>query len=162
MVLVFGPRRRPVARLVATPSSLDFGTLTVGEASAITDIVVQNTGGTRSGDLAISFTGAEQAFEQPRSTCDKGLAPGQKCIIGMIFAPTVAGPAAAEVTIAGEPGGSPRVALSGVALSPGALELAPETHDFGAVQQRDVSRRDLHRAQRRRLAHWRAHGDPER
>ncbi len=139
MVLVFGlDEPAPVARLVATPTSIDFGTLTVGETSAITDIVVQNTGGTRSGDLDISFTGAELAFgpaQQPRSTCDTGLAPGQTCVIGMIFAPTVAGAAAAEVTIAGDPGGSAKVALSGVALSPGALELAPETHDFGALQQ---------------------------
>ncbi|HEX5826160.1 MAG TPA: choice-of-anchor D domain-containing protein [Candidatus Limnocylindrales bacterium] len=127
------PLDPPVA--VVAPTSLDFGSVTTGTTSASQDVTVSNTG---QADLTV--TGATIGGTDPTlfsitsNTCTTVTAGGS-CTIGVAFAPTAAGPAAATLSIDHNATGSPSVVtLGGTGVLPGPLAaVTPTSLAFGSA-----------------------------
>jgi RHS repeat-associated protein len=120
------------AHLVLNPTSADFGDVPVASTSAVTPLVVTNDGGRPSGTVAASISGAG-FWIQTDGCSGSPVAPGASCEVDVAFTPDVAGLASGSFKIAGTPGGVRTGALTGNALAPGKLSLAPIAADFGDV-----------------------------
>jgi|HubBroStandDraft_1064217.scaffolds.fasta_scaffold03808_2 outer membrane protein assembly factor BamB len=96
-----------------SPSSLSFGSETVGGASKPHVVTVTNTG---IAPLTISAIAASGDFAQ-KNNCGSTLQPGTSCAIGVVFRPRSQGPLAGKITVTGDAPDSPRtVRLSGTGL----------------------------------------------
>ena len=104
-----------------SPTSLTFGSQTVGTSSAAQFITLTNTGNatltfsaTASGDFALASLG----------TCGSSLAAASSCTIGVKFTPTVAGSRTGTLTLTDNASSSPQtVTLSGTGVT--ASSVAP-------------------------------------
>ena len=133
------PPAAPV--LAQSAASLTFGTIALGQTSAVQTIVLSNAGG---GTLSISALSLPASMFSPPEflrggTCAAGtsLAAAQTCTVTIAFRPLASGPRAATLTIATN-GGNGAVALSGVgggAAPPASplLSAVPGTLAFGSV-----------------------------
>jgi hypothetical protein len=99
---------RPISsgpELTVAPSNLDFGATIVGVPVGPLVFTVTNTGSLSTGALAIMKTdgpssiGGASQFTFASSTCTTALVPSASCQVAVTFAPTVAGTAAAVITI---------------------------------------------------------------
>ncbi|MBV9382457.1 MAG: discoidin domain-containing protein [Streptosporangiaceae bacterium] len=101
--------------LTASPSSVSFGNVTVGQTSAAQTVTVTNPGSTPASIAQLSVSGP---FAQT-STCGTTLGAGASCTVSVKFAPTAAGTASGTLTVASSAPGSPlSVPLSGTGISP--------------------------------------------
>lgn len=119
----------PIASL---PSSLGFGSETVGSTTAANTAVLANSGsatmtissitvgGVNSGDFAIGAT-----------TCGSTLAAGASCNIPVTFTPSAAGARNATITVVDNAPGSPQsISLSGTGAGAGPIPIAPGSYTF--------------------------------
>ncbi len=120
-----------VSSIVVEPTSIDFGTVLLGQ-SADEAVTVRNTGSAnlvvskvQSSSLAFVLVG-DSAFD---------LAPGASKTIAIQFSPTVSGQAQASLTVESNDSSRPQVTvpLSGVGVTPPEIALQPTQLDFGAV-----------------------------
>ena len=117
----------PVSLVTLSPTSLAFGSATLGTASASQSVTLTNTG-----DAALSISGISVAGLDPSSfvftnNCGTSLAAGASCSIQGHFAPVAGGALTAAVTITDNAGNSPqKIGLSGTGLAPEVL-LTPST-----------------------------------
>jgi hypothetical protein len=102
--------------LVLSPTSLDFGTVAVGNTSAQKNVTVTNVG-----PATVTFTGFVLAgtgagdYLISANTCGATIAPGANCSVGVEFKPTIAGTRKAKLNVKNNGGGSPASAnLTGV------------------------------------------------
>jgi hypothetical protein len=110
----------------------DYGTVVVSTASADATFVVSNSGGAATGPLTVALTGAAQGFTRKDDRCaGTTVAPGGSCSVVVTVTPTAAGMLSADLSIQASPGGSVAAHLSGTAVTPGALHIAPATQNFG-------------------------------
>jgi len=119
--------------LTLTPSSQDFGSVTLGAVSSV-DFTVKNTGGATSSSISAMVSDVA-SYTVTGGTCiNAQLAPGATCTVTVRFNPTgQAGAKPATLTVTATQGGSPTSSLTGTALTAGALSLSPASKDFGAV-----------------------------
>jgi archaellum component FlaF (FlaF/FlaG flagellin family) len=84
-----------------SPSTLHFGTVSVGSSSTLS-VTMTSSGGTVL-DLAssspISITGANQTDFSQTNSCPSVLNPGSACVISVTFTPSAKGSRAADVTV---------------------------------------------------------------
>jgi FG-GAP-like repeat/Cep192 domain 4/FG-GAP repeat len=106
------------AQISVSPGSLTFsGSQSVGSASAAQNVTLKNVG-TDTLNMNISIN---NNFTMNTSACGSALAPGVSCIIPVSFQPTVTGPIAGLLTIAGDAINAPQsVALQGNGAAPAA------------------------------------------
>lgn len=110
-----------------------FGTVSVGQQSAAAKFVVSNGGSVATGVPTLSVSGANLNEFQITTDCTAALMPGDQCNVNAIFAPTSAGNnKVAAFQITASPGGSVTAALSGMAVPPGALMMAPTMGNCGS------------------------------
>jgi hypothetical protein len=122
-------------QVVADRDSFDFGTVVVGSASGATVITIRNAGGQRTGALVAGVVDAV-TFPTSQDGCNgTALDPGASCTISVKLQPSAAGSKSTTLRVAGSPGGTASVALSGLAVDPGALAIAPDHRDFGPIPQ---------------------------
>ena len=92
----------PAAAIAVTPSSHDFGSVVVGQASAAVDLTITNTGIVPTGAfLSTLFTGPGAAdYATSLGTCAPltDIAPGASCTIRVTFTPQATGPRPATLT----------------------------------------------------------------
>ncbi len=121
--------------LTATPASASFADTLVGQSTPTQTITVSNSGGSATGNLTTMLLGAGAgAFAITANTCTgMALAPTTSCTVTVRFSPMSAGNLAAQLEVAGTPGGVIATSLSGRGLAPARLTLAPSTRDFGTV-----------------------------
>lgn len=124
-----------VPEAAVSPLSLDFGSVLVGEHSAVQSVTVRNNG---SADLMLSSIATSHLeFGDIGGSCSTSVpvTPAGGCTVSLAFTPTGAGAASATLTIAHDAAGSPlNVALSGVGtLASPVASLSPETLNFLAV-----------------------------
>ncbi len=122
------------AALAAVPPSSDFGTvITTSPASAT--IRIRNPGDIPTGALTAALSGGDLTlFSVTTDGCTtQTLAAGASCDVVVRFAPTTAGSYATTLMVSASPGGSVNVALSGTAVLPGALTIAPTIHVYNTV-----------------------------
>ncbi len=120
------------ASLSASPTSLAFGSVTVGSTSAAQTVTLTNTGGQ-------SATGLTIASGSPRfaatNACGTQIAAGASCTVSVTYAPSVTGNDNANLTIT-YAGGTPlTVAMtgSGTAAATSNLSASPASLAFGSV-----------------------------
>jgi hypothetical protein len=121
------------AALTLTPTSQDFGSVTLGQSSSSVDFTAKNTGGATTSALTV---GASDPSYGVTGTCAGAtLAAGATCKVTVTFAPTgMSGAKPATLTVSASDGGMATASLTGTALTAGALAMAPSTtQDFGQV-----------------------------
>jgi hypothetical protein len=93
------------------PTSLNFGTVSVGQSKTLATILT-NVGSTTLSITSITLTGSSE-FSQT-NTCDGSVGAGKSCTISVTFKPTGAGAVSGNVSISDNGGASPQqVGLSG-------------------------------------------------
>src|SRR5262249_34977236 len=112
----------PVAGL--SPTSLTFGSQTVGTTSAAQGLTLSNTG---TAALAISGIATSGDFAQTNN-CGTSLAAGANCTINVTFTPTATGARTGTLSVTDNAAGSPQTAsLSGTGAPAGPTILRPTT-----------------------------------
>ena len=107
----------PTASLQANPTSVAFGSVSVGSQSGVSTVTVTNSGGAGAAGVAVGApTNAE--FSVSANTCASTLAAGANCSFGVRYQPTGAGSDNATVTVS-YTGGSAVVNLSGTGATSG-------------------------------------------
>ena len=115
-------------------TSLSFGSVGVGGASASQQVTLTNTGASTLFLTSIHVTGAAASSFVFANSCVSTLAAGANCSIHGHFAPTAGGALTAAVTITGSATGSPQtIALSGTGVEP-AVSLSAASLGFSAQQ----------------------------
>jgi centrosomal CEP192-like protein/HYDIN/CFA65/VesB family protein len=96
------------------PTSLNFGSVTVGTTTAAKTITLTNIGTTALTITSIALTGTGGGDYLQTHTCGASLAAGASCSISVQFKPTVTGARSAVIKVADNAAGSPQqVPLSG-------------------------------------------------
>ena len=111
----------PGSALTASPSSLSFGSQTVGSTSSAQSVRVTNP---NSSAVSMSSIGVTGPFGESNN-CGTSLAAGASCTVGLSFAPTAAGAATGTLSVNSSAPGSPlTVALSGTGTASSTIDLA--------------------------------------
>ncbi|MGA2046983.1 MAG: choice-of-anchor D domain-containing protein [Terracidiphilus sp.] len=114
--------------LNVNPAQLAFAAITVGSSSRAQTVTVSNTSNIAASQLALSVT---PGFSIVQNTCASSLTAGSTCTVGVVFSPTVSGPAtgafnAASPSIAT----SATVPLSGTGAVAAGIAVTPPAIDF--------------------------------
>jgi hypothetical protein len=101
---------QPAALLTLEAASIAFGTVSVGQSSAETALIVRNSG---NADLTVLSAVAPIGFPV-RNDCSGAIRPGSSCRIAVAFQPASLGSVAGDlVLVSNQPGGAVRVPLTG-------------------------------------------------
>jgi Abnormal spindle-like microcephaly-assoc'd, ASPM-SPD-2-Hydin len=119
-------------QLAASPSTLNFGTVTAGTSASLT-ITVSNTGGGNVNLKQASLSGGSFTLNGPMLPVN--LAPGQSASFTVTFAPAAAGSAVGSVAFVSNATNSPAsVSMAGTgATGYGQLAANPTNLSFGTV-----------------------------
>ncbi|HVL90766.1 MAG TPA: choice-of-anchor D domain-containing protein, partial [Actinomycetota bacterium] len=119
-----------------TPTSMSFGSATVGQQTGSQTATLTNTG-TATLTLSTSFAGINPSdFLRVGGTCGSSLGAGGSCTILVAFKPTAPGSRSASLLVTSNAPGSPHaVALSGTGVAAPTLSLNRTTVAFGNVEQ---------------------------
>lgn len=120
-VPVRDPQDTGEARLAATPPTLSFGEVTVGEASGPRTITLSNVGDEPLTGLALPT--APAGLTQTTSNCGATLAPGASCTVGYTLQVQAQGPYSQTMHFSGQ-GSSSSVAVSANGLAAAALSCS--------------------------------------
>ncbi|HEY3753461.1 MAG TPA: choice-of-anchor D domain-containing protein, partial [Pseudonocardiaceae bacterium] len=113
-----GPTGSP---LTASPSSVSFGSETVGSTSSAQSVTVSNPG---SAAVSMASVGVTGPFSETNN-CGTSLAAGASCTVSVKFAPTASGSASGTLSVNSSAPGSPlTVALSGTGTAAANTNLA--------------------------------------
>jgi hypothetical protein len=124
------------AAIVLTPSSLSFGTVTLGSsANPVQNIAVSNTGGVAATLQTPAVTGD---FAITANTCGASLAASTGCTVAIGFTPTAAGMRTGVFSIA-DSVGTQTATLAGTGAAAATDGLSPLTLSFVAQQVGTVS-----------------------
>lgn len=132
----------PAPQVSLTPTTLDFGTQTIGGLYPARRIRLVNSG---TADLAVtSVTPTGTGFSLAASTCPSVLAPSAGCDIDIAFAPIAAQAYTGALTVVSNAAGSPHSSVlrgTGSAAAVPVLVFSPAvtTLDFGSVSAGSVS-----------------------
>jgi hypothetical protein len=97
-----GTARSPVDLTIA-PAATDFGSVSVGAASAVSTFTITNSGDTASGALTVGITAPE--FVKVADTCTGvSLAKAATCTVGIQFKPTSVGAKSGFLVVSGASG----------------------------------------------------------
>jgi len=101
--------------IVLSPTSLNFGTVAVGNTSSQQNVTVTNVGTTTVTFTGFVFAGtAAGDYLISANTCGATIAPGANCSVGVEFKPTTTGNRNAKLNVKNNGGGSPEsVSLTG-------------------------------------------------
>ena len=130
------------AAVIAAATSYDFGTVVIGQASAPATLSFINIGTARTPELAraaLTGTGAVLFAIGTDGCAGRTLAPGESCTVDAMMSPSSEGTGSAMLVVAPAQGGGAMVALSGKAVTPGALKLAPASTTYPALAPGAVS-----------------------
>lgn len=124
----------PTGNLTIAPTSVNFGSVNVGDTSAEQTVTLSNTGGSPLNVTAL--TSASAPFARTGSgTCSASLPitipAGQSCTLTFVFAPTAAGAATQTINVTADSPGSGSFTLSGTGLSV-SFTVTPNPLAFGS------------------------------
>jgi hypothetical protein len=132
IVMLTGTGTQPSPLASFTPTSLTFGTQTVGTTSAPQTVTLKNAGSAGLNVSSIGVTGANASsfgiVAQGANPCPTGsstLAIGATCTIAVTYQPAAAGNSTASLSFTDDAPASPQtVALSGNSIEP-AIQVSP-------------------------------------
>jgi hypothetical protein len=134
-----GPPPAPAVSL--SPATLSFGNQVLGTVSAKQSVTVTNTGNAVLTNVGVYLLPAGETEFSAYNGCDStpNIQPGANCSIQVMFAPTVAGPQSASLSVSDNAPGSPQTAsLTGTGVLP---PTSPGTY---SIQLGAVSGPDYH------------------
>lgn len=122
------------AQVVASPTSITWNKVAVGNAGGTKVATLSNNGSSTLNISSIGFTGADPGdFYIYQKTCSSTLAASASCTVTIRFRPTVVGTRTAALTFIDSDGSSPQqVAVSGLGTS-GSASAVPAALAFGTV-----------------------------
>jgi hypothetical protein len=107
-----------VPQLQITPTSVSFGTQTLGLATAKKTATLNNGGSSSLIISGLSIGGSNSKDFNATSNCVASLAPGSSCTINTVFTPSTTGAESANLSISSNASGSPQtIALSGIGVT---------------------------------------------
>ena len=114
-----------------TPTSISFGSQSVGTTSAAQSVTLTNSGNAALSVTGVTLAGTNASAFAQSNTCGSSVAAGGTCTISVTFTPTASGSDTASVSIADNASGSPQgVSLSGTGTTTVA-SLSPTSVSFG-------------------------------
>ncbi|MDX2019621.1 MAG: choice-of-anchor D domain-containing protein [Deltaproteobacteria bacterium] len=121
--------------LQVSPAMHSFADLEKDKASGDFEFTIANTGGTPTGVLAVALAGSDaQDFKIAADACSNVMVPSTgTCKVAVKFSPKSEGNKTATLTVTGMPGGTAVASLDGKALAPAAVQITPDTNNFGSV-----------------------------
>ena len=139
VVVLTGAGTAAVPQAVLTPTSVQFGSESVGSSTAAQTVTLTNSGGAGLNFTGVSVTGTnaadfaiETAGGNPCPMPQGTIASGANCTVGVAFTPQTAGSKTATLSFADDAPGSPQgVALSGTANAP-TVQISPSNLSFGS------------------------------
>ena len=131
-VSLTGTGTQPVVSL--SPSSLSFGTWTLGSSSTMQNVTVSNTGSGPLNVSSVAIGGANAGDFALVNSCSGAILPaGYGCNSTVTFTPTAAGSRSASLSITDNASDSPQsLALTGTGANP-VISLSPSSINFGGV-----------------------------
>jgi hypothetical protein len=144
-VTLTGTGSAPPPGVTLTPSSLNFGNLTVGTASLPQAITLSNNSAVALSNIVVSMTGANAADFGFVTNCPASpgtvAASGGACTVTITFTPSLASAESATLSVTDSDASSPQTAtLSGTGTAPaGSVTVAPTTIAFGTVNINSTS-----------------------
>ncbi|GBD97328.1 MAG TPA: choice-of-anchor D domain-containing protein [Nitrospirae bacterium] len=136
-----GSDGKPV--ISANPVSYDFGSIAVGDASAIQAFTISNNGNTNLviSDVYLTGTNPKQFIITGGGCKGATLAPAATCLVDVEFAPTEAGVFSADLEItSNDPDTSILgIPLTGTGTGTSPLSSTPASYDFGSVAVGEAS-----------------------
>jgi hypothetical protein len=143
-VTLTGTGTAPPPGVSLTPTSLNFGSLTVGTASLPQAITLSNNSAVALSNIVVSITGANAADFAPTTTCPASpgtVAASGTCTINIIFTPSLAAAESATLSVSDSDASSPQTAtLSGTGTAPtGSVSVAPTSIAFGTLNVNSTS-----------------------
>jgi hypothetical protein len=122
-----------------SPSSMTFGNVQTGSASAPQSVAVTNVGKAALSISSITITGTGSGQFSQTNTCGTPVPIGSTCTISVIFKPTSVGTPTVSLNINGGSGsGTQTVTLTGTAVAPN-YTVSPPSLAFGSVQTKTAS-----------------------
>jgi len=119
--------------VVISPSSKNFGSVSVGGGSAQQIFTVTNDSPSTVTISAISFTGADPEDFSQSNTCSTALATAGTCTVTVTFAPAAAGARAATLTLTDDAPTTPQIALlTGTGTATPLATLSTTSLNFGS------------------------------
>jgi hypothetical protein len=118
------------ALIQASPTAVNFGSVLIGQTSAVNTVTITNGGGESLTGLSLQDSGS---FALTQNTCPVTLATGASCSVGITFSPTQSGQLSGSLSISTTAQGASNVSvpLSGYGLTAGALTISPTSQNFG-------------------------------
>ena len=122
------------ASLSASPTTLSFGSVTVGQSSSPRTVTITN-GGTANASGLTMTNGNALEFVVSNSTCGTSLAMGASCTLDVTYTPSGAGADGANLTFSYSGGSPAQTVMSGTGLAPAAPKVtaSPTSVAFGNV-----------------------------
>jgi len=100
-----------------SPTSLNFGSVSVGTSSAAKTVTLTNVGTTTLTITGIAIAGTNAGDFSQTHTCGSSLVAGTSCTISVIFKPTATGARSGTLAVSDNAAGSPqKVTLSGTGI----------------------------------------------
>jgi hypothetical protein len=120
------------AAFTATPLTLTYPVVLVGQSSAAQTVTVTNSGGAPAVSASVSINSNQ--FTISANNCPGSLAAGASCQVGVIFSPTASGAVGASLAITSPSVATPAsVALSGTGGVPASLNPLPGLLTFAST-----------------------------
>jgi hypothetical protein len=128
------------------PSSIAFGTESVGSSSSAQTVTLSNAGSTGLNLTSIAATGANAvdfgisaAGSNPCPMPNGTVVSGSSCTVGVFFAPQTGGSKSANLSFTDDASGSPQsVPLSGTATAP-SIQISPTSLNFNSQSEGTTS-----------------------
>lgn len=123
-----------VSAASVSPSSLTYGSLSVGTTSAAQIVTLSNTGNGALSVTSISFSGTNGTDFSETNNCGASVPASSSCTISVVFTPAAAGSRVASLAIADSATGSPQcIAISATGTSTsGSATLSPNSLTFSS------------------------------
>jgi hypothetical protein len=129
------------ARLVASPTTVDFGIIAPNSSGDVLEVQLDNTGDVTAKNIKFKIEQSDESsktFVIDSSDCTS-LGPSQTCLAKMHFSPPVDGTYYGKLRIEGSPGGSTTVDLLGKAET-SALSITPSSYQYASIPAQSDSK----------------------
>jgi hypothetical protein len=129
----------PLANISASPTQLDFGSITVGGHSSAQIVTLTETTGVSALSLgALSITGTNASeFAKVSDNCSSGSLLLTNCMVQILFSPTSSGPKSANLIIPSNDANSPTLSITLLGTGDNApvphIAVAPTSITFSGI-----------------------------
>ncbi len=124
------------ASLSASPTgTVDFGSIATGSNSPTNSITIKNDGMVATGTIAATLSGTNADQFTVTNGCTT-LLPAATCTVVVRFSPPInapVGPKTAQINVSATPGSSLTIVVTGNAVDPASLVLAPAAKNYNDV-----------------------------